>query len=288
MSETSKHGPVGWVGATVSPAAMGTSTWREAADKFDARTRRPMAVTASRIYFNNVAPETFTLGLVRNMASAGVTAVLSFKPSRIHSPGEITSLRHSIQQCRDAGLKIESICLWHEPNDMAKHPPAFRTAQEYIDYVRYYGPAVVEMGIPLAYIPLVLTTSGNLQISYFPGTTWRGKPLVTHIYPDFYCVSQWIHGVRMDASIQLADKHGLRLGLGEFGRTNGRHVPTDGQFSAYMRYLRHVYASRSDRASCMYFTNGPANDPGAAEYAELGTFYDALTPPVVSAPGHSG
>jgi len=34
-----------------------------------------------------------------------------------------------------------------------------------VDYVRYYGPAVVEMGIPLCYIPLVLTTDGALQDS---------------------------------------------------------------------------------------------------------------------------
>jgi hypothetical protein len=37
VSEISTKAPLFLVGATVSPAAMGTRTWREAADKFDRR-----------------------------------------------------------------------------------------------------------------------------------------------------------------------------------------------------------------------------------------------------------
>jgi hypothetical protein len=267
----------GLVGATVSPVAMRTQTWTEAAHRFDAIVRRPMAVTACRVYFKQAAIDRGGLYLARMMAASGVSAVISIRPSPNLRRSEITKLQRSIRQCRAAGLKIEAVSLWHEPNDITRSDQAFRTGPQYVDYVRYYGPAVVEMGIPLAYIPLVLTTNGALQDSYFPGTTWRGKPLVTHIYPDFYCVSQFIHGARMDASVRLADKYGLRLGIGEFGRTNCQHSPTDREFAAYMRYLRGIYAGRKDRASCMYWSDGPLNSPSPSAGAELCAFYDALT-----------
>jgi|SRR5215467_4645739 len=267
----------GLVGATVSPIAMGTRTWTEAAHKFDAIVRRPMAATATRVYFKRATIDRGGLYLARMMAATGVNAVISIRPSPNLSRSEITNLQRSIQRCRAVGLKIEAVSLWHEPNDITRSDQAFRTGQQYVDYVRYYGPAVVEMGIPLAYIPLVLTTDGALQDSYFPGTTWRGKPLVTHIYPDFYCASQYIHGARIDASVDLADKHGLRLGIGEFGRTNCQHRPTDRQFASFVRYLRGIYAGRRDRASCMYWSDGPLNDPNPSMCAQLSAFYDALT-----------
>ena len=273
---TFTNGLTGRVGATLSPAALGARTWSEAARKFDARVGRPMAASASRMFFSGV-----TLGssadLVRAFVETGTSAVMSFRPSRIHSTTEIATLKRTIRECQNAGLKIDAICLWHEPNDITKTVVPFRTGAEYIDYVRYYGPAVVEMGVPLAYIPLVLTTDGALQESYFPGTTWRGKPLVTHIYPDFYCMSQYVQGVRMDASVRLADAYGLRLGLGEFGQTNSHSQASRSDFAAYMRYLRGVYAGRENRGSCIYWFGGSLGDPHRAGYDELGTFYEALT-----------
>ena len=270
-------GLLGLVGATVSNVAMGTRTWTEAAHKFDARVRRPMAATATRVYLKQAAIAPGEMYLMRMMAATGVTAIMSIRPSPALRRSEMTKMQSTIRQCREAGLKIEAVSLWHEPNDITRSDQAFRTARQYVDYVRYYGPAVVEMGIPLCYIPLVLTTDGALQDSYFPGTTWRGRELVTHIYPDFYCVSQYIHGARMDASVALADKYGLRLGIGEFGRTNCSHSPSDRQFADYIRYLRGIYAGRRDRASCMYWSDGPLNDPNPSSCAELSSFYDALT-----------
>src|SRR5215467_6779448 len=267
----------GLVGATVSPTAMRTRLWIEAARKFDAIVHRPMAVTACRLYFHRATITRDGLYLVRMMAAAGVTTVISFMPSRNLSRSEITNLQRSIRQCRAAGLKIESICLWHEPNNVARKPMAFPRAQQYVDYVRYYGPAVTAMGIPLCYIPVVLTTDGSLQSDYFPGTTWRGQQLVSRIYPNFYCASQYIHGARMDASVRLADRSGLRLGLAEFGRTNCSTRPSNRAFAAYMRYLRGIYAGRGNKLSCMYWNDGPLNVPNASVSEELGAFYDALT-----------
>lgn len=268
----------GLVGATVSPDAMNTRTWREGARKFDARANCPIAASAARLYFTGASFDTGPgLSMVRAMAAVGVTTVLSFRPSRDHQHSEIIRLRDSIQRCRATGLKIESVCLWHEPNDITQHPHPFRSPQAYREYVRYYGPTVVEMGIPLAYIPLVLTTRGVLQIAYFPDASHNGQRLVSHIYPDYYCGDEFGTGVRLDAPIMLADKHGLRLGLGEFGRTIGRHHVTDGEFEAYIDYLTQVFAGRQDRASCMYFAAGPRNVPNPAGYAALRSFYRALT-----------
>jgi len=277
QSGATARGLSGLVGATVSPTAMRTRLWIEAARKFDAIVHRPMAVTACRLYFHGATIDRDGLYLVRMMAATGVSTVLSIRPSRNLSRSETTTLQRTIRQCRAAGLKIESICLWHEPNNVASKPMAFPRAQQYVDYVRYYGPAVTAMGIPLCYIPVVLTTDGALQNDYFPGTTWRGQQLVSRVYPNFYCASQYIHGARMDATVRLADKYGLRLGLAEFGRTNCSTQPSNRAFAAYMRYLRGIYAGRQDKLSCMYWGDGPLNVPNASVSEELGAFYDALT-----------
>jgi hypothetical protein len=267
----------GRVGATVSPTAMGVRTWREGARKFDAAASCPLAATAARMYWSGAGFHTGPgLRMVRAMAAVGVATVLSFRPSRHHQPSEIISLRDSIRRCLAAGLNIEAVGLWHEPNDITQHPHPFRSPQAYRDYVRYYGPTVVEMGIPLAYIPLVLTTRGVLQHDYFPGASHNGKRLVSHIYADYYCRGEFRRGVRIEAPIMLADNHGLKLGLGEFGRTTGPYHVSDREFEAYMDYLTRVFAPRRDRASCIYFAAGPWNVPSPRGYAALRAFHQAL------------
>src|SRR5215469_10835443 len=79
---TFTNGLTGQVGATLSPPALGARTWSEAIRKFDARVGRPMAASASRMFFSGV-----TLGssadLVRAFVETGTSAVMSFRPSRI-------------------------------------------------------------------------------------------------------------------------------------------------------------------------------------------------------------
>src|SRR5215831_2039348 len=86
----------GLVGATVSPIAMRTRLWIEAARKFDAIVHRPMAVKASRLYFHSATIDKSGLYLVRMMAAAGVSTVISFMPSRNLRRSEITNLQRSI------------------------------------------------------------------------------------------------------------------------------------------------------------------------------------------------
>lgn len=265
------------VGATVSPAALGTSSWLDAARRWDRRIGRPMAVTAARMYFQGSTLESGPgIGLVRHLARHNVKAVLSFQPSRRLHPAEITRLRHSIHRCREAGLHIEAVALWHEPNDITKHPHPFRSAREYHRYVHYYGPHVTAMSVPLAYIPLVLTNEGKEVTSYFPGTSVHGKRLVSKIFADYYCHAQYVNGVRLAAVLRLARHHRLPLGLGEFGMTDGPYRPSDAQFHYYMAYLTKIFAAQRNPGSCMYFVNGHRNIPTTSGYTALRRFYDAL------------
>src|SRR5262249_32824289 len=100
QSGATPRGLGGLVGATVSPPAMRPRLWIEAARKFDAMVRRPMAVTACRLYFHDATIDRDGLYLVHMMAAAGVTTVISFRPSRNLSRGETANLQRSIRQCR--------------------------------------------------------------------------------------------------------------------------------------------------------------------------------------------
>lgn len=273
--------PRGLVGATISPAALGASTWLEGARRFDARAARPMAVTATRMYFTGSTLDSGPgLHLVRILADHRVRAVLSFRPSRALRASEITRLRESIHQCQAAGLHIEGVALWHEPNDVMKKPHPFRSAAEYIRYVHYYGPHVTAMGVPLCYIPLVLTNAGTGVTDYFPGTTARGRPLVSKIFADYYCWAQYVRGVHLGTVIDLAKRHGLPLGLAEFGMSDGyHHRPSEDAFVRYLGYLTRVFAGHPHPALCMYFDNGTENRPTAKGFVALRRFHDALHKP---------
>src|SRR5215471_3185356 len=109
QSGATARGLSGLVGATVSPTAMRTRLWIEAARKFDAIVHRPMAVTACRLYFHGATIDRDGLYLVRMMAATGVSMVLSIRPSRNLSRSETTTLQRTIRQCRAAGLKTDGV-----------------------------------------------------------------------------------------------------------------------------------------------------------------------------------
>ena len=129
-------------------------------------------------------------------------------------------------------------------------------------------------------MPLVLSTLVPAQLSYFPGTERGGSQLVSRIYADYYCHAQYAQGIRLDACVELARRHGLPLGLGEFGGTNGAHRASDQLFARFMSYLTGVFAARLDKgldnAACMYFCGGPQNVPTVAQYNALRRFYNSV------------
>jgi len=87
-------------------------------------------------------------------------------------------------------------------------------------------------------------------------------------------------GAGADLCVELARRHGLPLGLGECGGTNGARRASDQLFARFMNYLTGVFAARLDKgldnAACMYFCGGPANVPTVAQYDALRRFYNSV------------
>lgn len=276
-------GTPGLVGATITPAAVNRRGWPAAVATFDRQAGVPMATSCCRMYWAEREWQTGpnTPLPVADRASQCATMVLSFRPPRgPFRQAAADALQDSIKKCQQAGADIESVVLWHEFNDFTLHPPPFPTAGEYHRYCWDYGPAVTELGVSLGYMPLVLTTPGPAQLAYFPGTERDGSQLVSRIYADYYCRAQYAEGVRMDACVELAYRHGLPLGLGEFGGTDGRHRASNQLFARFMNYLTSVFADRLDQglenAACIYFCGGPENAPTVAQYDALRRFYHSV------------
>jgi hypothetical protein len=276
-------GKPGLVGATITPAAVNCRGWPAAVATFDFQAGVPMATSCCRMYWNESEWQTGPNEPlpVADRASRCATMVLSFRPPRgPFSQAAADALQNSIKKCQQAGAHIESVVLWHEFNDFALHPPPFPTAGEYHRYCWDYGPAVTELGVSLGYMPLVLTTAGPAQLAYFPGTERGGSRLVSRIYADYYCRAQYAEGVRMDACLELARRHGLPLGLGEFGGTDTPHRASDQLFAKFMNYLTGVFAGRLDQglenAACIYFCGGAENAPTAAQYDALRKFHNSV------------
>jgi hypothetical protein len=278
-----RSGTPGLVGATITPAAMNCRGWPTAVTAFDWRAGVPMATSCSRMYWSEGQWQTGPnepLAVAERAAQCD-TMVLSFRPPRgPFRQAAADALQRSIKRCQQAGATIESVVLWHEFNDFALRRPPFPTAGEYHRYCWDYGPAVTELGVSLGYMPLVLSTLGPAQLAYFPGTERGGSQLVSRVYADYYCHAQYAQGIRLDACMELARRHGLPLGLGEFGGTNGTRRAPDQLFARFMSYLTGVFAARLDKgldnAACMYFCGGPQNVPTVAQYNALRRFYNSV------------
>lgn len=281
ISPAGRVGKRGLVGATVSKGNPdGTSRLQAAIDFDHDMGGRVMARAVERVYWgpNDWQTGPNTKEAVKQLNDAGIAIVGSFTPSQMLSKGERKRLVGSLAQLNKQKAVVEAICLTHEAN-FKKFP----SAAAYQKYINYYGPAVVEAGYELAYIPLVLTTEGKGIADYYPTGTHNGQPLVTRMYGDFYCSTQFVNGVRLDGLFKTAITHKTpKVGLGEFGRTdNGMKLPKNGQFKAYTKYLASKFEAWNkaghDSAAIMYFTNGAANNPNSKNYEALEVLWDALS-----------
>jgi hypothetical protein len=218
-------GTPGLVGASITPAAVNCRNRSAAVATFDWQAGVPMGTSCCRMYWTERQWQTGPPP-VADRAARCATMVLSFRPPRGQfSQAAADALQNSIKKCQQADANIESVVLWHEFNDFALHPPPFPTAGEYHRYCWDYGPAVTELGVSLGYMPLVLTTAGPAQLAYFPGTERDGSRLVSRIYADYYCRAQYAEGVRMDACLELARRHGLPLGWASSAAPTATNAP---------------------------------------------------------------
>jgi hypothetical protein len=274
-----KAGSKAAVGATVSAGNPGGSTRLQAARIFDQHMGgRKMALAVERVYWaeNKWQKGPNTSQEVRTLNDAGIAIVGSFTPAHPHTAADLRNLTDSLSQLKKQKAIVEAICLTHEPNN-----GKFKTGDDYKSYIEYYGPAVIEAGFDLAYIPLI--TRNQDVGEYYPTGTYKGRPMVTRMYGDFYC-DTYEKGASLDQLWTVATANNTpRVGLGEFGKhgSSKNKLPTDKQFDKYCDYLISEFhawnASGNNSAAIMYFTNGPENNPNQANYTSLKNLWNALS-----------
>jgi hypothetical protein len=200
-------------------------------------------------------------------------------------------------------------CLINEPNNGDAGKPT--TAAQYIQYVQAYGPYITTKTAPpgyslppgfspgvLCYNPLFYEETGTLNEDWFPGKTTvfnnATVPLVTEIYPDFYCGAHFDNGgFTATSSLSANTKNlwamidmvtpgtqspgggtnsgaaeGCGLGIGEMGYSvNNSSAPGVDVFNNYVTYLGQVLTGQavgskgigiqpSQARHCMWFSNG--------------------------------
>jgi hypothetical protein len=180
----------------------------------------------------------------------GIQALVSFKPA-INTKGpdaaaDRASLAAAVKMFHKHGLRAE-VCLWQEvgPKDM--------TAQQYHEYVAYYGPVIRE------HYPLVFDAPG-----YQGPAEWAkydpGHHQLDGYAVDFYCSDYINHGVRLERIMSLAGR--LPVGVWEIGNTaNTKFIPTVGDVNNYMGYITSILEERLAKGlpvGSVAWYNGPA------------------------------
>ena len=271
----------GLVGASVAPGCYGVSTKLQAAQIFDSYLHRDMAMSVERLYFNpghwQTSPN--SPNPLVDMASAGLKRwVVSFQPDPAKTQADINNLKSSIANIQAAGAEIEAVTFYHEVNFGKNNP--WGTSQGFIDNMQFYSPAVLDMGIPMTYIPLI--TGNTNYLDYFPMV--NGVPLVSMIHSDFYCPA-YASGYDLSKIMAVAQQHGLKFGLGEWGFVTSPTGGTQQSFINFCSYLSQTFNAwmnaGNEMASCIYFELNKAdlNNVGTAadwNIAPLQSFYDSV------------
>jgi hypothetical protein len=271
----------GLVGASVAPACYGVSTKLEAAQTFDKYVQRDMAMSVERLYFSaghwQTSPN--SPNPLVDMANAGLKRwVVSFQPDPAKTQADINNLKSSIANIQAAGAEIEAVTFYHEVNFGKNNP--WGTAAGFIDNMKFYAPTVLDMGVPMTYIPLI--TGNTNYTDYFPVA--NNVPLVSMIHADYYCPAH-ASGNDLTKIMGLAQQYGLKFGLGEWGFVTGPTGGTQQSFSDFCSYLGVAFNKWMDAgremASCIYFELNSADlnnvgSPGDWKIAPLQSFYDSV------------
>jgi hypothetical protein len=246
----------GLVGASVAPACYGVPTKLAAAQMFDKYVGHDMAMSVERLYFSaghwQTSPN--APNPLVDMASAGLKRwVVSFQPDPANTQADRNNLQSSIANIQAAGAEIEAVTFYHEVNYGKNNPWVTTTgANGFIANMQYYAPTVLNMGVPMTYIPLI--TGDTNYKDYFP--VLNGVPLVSMIHADFYCPT-YANGYDLTKIMLLAQQYGLKFGLGEWGFVTGPTGGTQQSFIDFCGYLRTAFNKwmneGNEMASCIYF-----------------------------------
>jgi hypothetical protein len=180
-----------------------------------------------------------------------IQALISFKPAvNTKSSAAATDkkkLESSLKLFHKAGLTAE-VCLWQEvgPKDM--------TADEYHEYVAYYGPVIRH------YYPLVFDAPG-----YQGPAEWAkydpGRDMLDGYAVDYYCGDYINRGTRLDKIMELAGP--LPVGIWEIGNTaSASFLPTASEVTAYLTYITSKLSKRLAKGlpvGSLAWYNGPAD-----------------------------
>jgi hypothetical protein len=271
----------GLVGASVAPGCYGVSTKLAAAQIFDSYVKRDMAMSVERLYINaghwQTSPN--SPNPLVDMANAGLKRwVVSFQPDPAKTQTDINNIQSSIANIKAAGAEIEAVTFYHEVNFGKNNP--WGTAAGFIDNMKFYAPTVLDMGVPMTYIPLI--TGNTNYLDYFPVV--NGVPLVSMIHSDFYCPA-YASGYGLSKIMAVAQQYGLKFGLGEWGFVTSPTAGTQQSFINFCAYLSQAFNAwlneGNEMASCIYFELNAADgnnvgSPNDWKIAQLQSFYDSV------------
>jgi hypothetical protein len=236
-------------GATVNPSAYHMSNWVKGARTFDSYVGYPLATTIQKIYMQQGQYYTEPLPpRITQLSSIGCQFIICVYPSK--TVDERTKLANFLKLLNRKGVVYQA-ALVNEWNCKDKFTP-----EEYLGYWRHYAPVVRAAGVPLAL--MVLASSNRTEFAKLKHA-FPTDPLPDACWIDYYATG-YLYNVRLAMSggpLDQAEKHGVPVGIGEFGLSATGRSPTMKVWDEYCSYL-HYLAPRL-RLGCLYFGSGGVN-----------------------------
>lgn len=252
--------PAGRFGGYLDQSAYGTAGWTATLAAFESITGVPL--NAARWYANT--SYSFTGSLVA-LAAAGTRICLELTPTVAGSPADRSAIAAMLDAMLAAGADVR-VSLWHEPNINGL------SAADFTSMIAYYGPTVRQR------YPLWCVFSGSDCIEangYFPGAA-----NCDGVAADCYGLST----ANLDNCADMADNHGLPLGLWEFNTAFDLGISpspvvgaTQAQDVAFLAYVQALFTARiaagKPVGDILLFTGGssPASGGGTGTGNFLGT-----------------
>lgn len=223
--------PARITGATVNPSVYGMSNWVKGAKTFDGYVGYQLATRIQKIYMQEGQYYSDPLpARIRQLAAVGCRFIVCVYPSR--TTDESSQLSNFLHLLNRHGIVYQA-ALVNEWNTKDRFTP-----QAYLDYWRHYAPVVKAAGVSVA--DMVCASSNKAAFAKIePGFPTHPRPDAYWI--DFYATGYGYH-VRLAASGGLlgqAEKHGVRVGIGEFGwsATGGSPIGGWSTWNEYCSYL---------------------------------------------------
>jgi len=201
--------PAPLAGATLNTASYGVKSYLDAANIYDGYVGMPLATTFEKVYLGHGAFPPQPPAKMTQLAPAGCEFLVSIEPSRTMTTAEQNLLAKWLAMLTKSKIPYR-IVLYSDCNDKA-----FKTAEEWFAYWRYYAPVVQAAGVPCAYNPGCGFMAIGRAMEYFPS-----NPAPDALWMDYYATA-FRGGSRIDKLIAMARSAGISCGLAEWGWAAG-------------------------------------------------------------------